>query len=385
MALGQSMLARRFLLWYILLGSFLILPLSWEVFNGCKLLEVESQNYGLFKRAAYDSEGLIGCVEYSSNFTTDDDVFFKIARTAGLTMVMFATIASIICLFIQCFSKAGKSKLWVVMRLTFFLSFLSQGAVFTIYFSELRTASEEWKIGANGIQAACNVFFLFLMVIATICSLPPKNPVFRLWYDLPDYDTDKASFEEEDDVEAGAREPRECEESVSLFGGSVKSLKKKVNGVQSVAGSVRSMARRYTTSEMGQIEETHDHQAEPDGNSLVDTIKSRTTNGLSITESSFQRHVDDMIDHGISLGPGGIREDERREGNQVIIVDKYPGTLRNNLLGDVDGTDVVKVRSEYCPAGRKTIREECHPDGSRTVTTVITVVKDDSVIAGIDP
>ena len=92
-----------------------------------------------------------------------------------------------------------------------------------------------------------------------------------------------------------------------------------------------------------------------------------------------------MIDHGVSLGPGGIREDERREGNQVIIVDKYPGSMRSNLLGDVDGTDVVKVRSEYCPAGRKTIREECHPDGSRTVTTVITVVKDDSVIAGIDP
>jgi len=377
------MIARRFLLWYILLGSFLILPLSWEVFNGCKLLEVESQSYGLFKRAAYDSEGFIGCVDYSSNFTADDDIYFKIARTAGLTMVMFATIASIICLFIQCFSKAGKSKLWVVMRLTFFLSFLSQGAVATIYFSELRTASEEWKIGLNGFQAAFNVVFLLIMVIATMTSLPPKNPVFRFWYELPDYDTDKASFEE-DDIEEGAREPRECDESVSLFGGSVRSLKKKASGGQSVAGSVRSMAKRYN-SEVGPIEESNDHQAEPDGNSLVDTIKSRTTNGLSITESSFQRHVEDMIDHGVSLGPGGIREDERREGNQVIIVDKYPGSLRNNLLGDVDGTDVVKVRSEYCPAGRKTIREECHPDGSRTVTTVITVVKDDSVIAAIDP
>lgn len=370
------------MLWYILLGSFFILPLSWEVFNGCKLLEVESQSYGLFKRAAYDSEGFIGCVDYSSNFAADDDIFFKIARTAGLTMVMFATIASIICLFVQCFSNAGKLKLWVVMRLTFFLSFVSQGAVSTIYFSELRTASEEWKIGSNGIQAACNVFFMFIMVLATMSSLPPKNPVFRLWYDLPEYDTDKDSFEE-DDVEEGAKEPRESDE-ISLFNGSVRGLKKKASGEQSVAGSVRSMARRYN-SEMGSIEETNDHQADLEGKSLVNTIKSRNTNGLSITESSFQRHVDDMIDHGVALGPGGIRDDERREGNQVIIVDKYPGSVRNNLLGDVDGTDVIKVRSEYCPAGRKTIREECHPDGSRTVTTVITVVKTDSVIAGIDP
>lgn len=384
MALCQSAFARRFLLWYILLGSFIILPLSWEVFDGCKLLEVESQGYGLFKRAAYDSEGFIGCVEYSSDFMADDDIYFKIARTAGLTMVMFATIASIICLFIQCFSKAGKSKLWLVMRLTFLLSFISQGTVFAIYGTELRASSGEWKIGSNGIQAAFNFIFLLIMVIATVSSLPPKNPVFRLWYDLPDYDTDKASFEEDDDVEEGAREPRECDESVSLFGGSRRSLKKKdSSGGQSSAGSGPSASKKHK-ADMGPIEETID-KAEPDGDTLVDTIKSRNTNGLSITESSFQRHVDNMIDHGVSLGPGGIREDERREGNQVIIVDKYPGSMRNNLLGDVDGTDVVKVRSEYCPAGRKTIREECHPDGSRTVTTVITVVKDDSVIAGIDP
>jgi len=380
------MIARRFLLWYILLGSFIILPLSWEVFNGCKLLEVDSQSYGLFKRAAYDSEGFIGCVDYSSNFMSDtNDLYFKVARTAGLTMVMFGTIASIICLFIQCLSKAGKSKLWTIMQLTFLLSFLSQTAISTIYTTELCAAADKCNIGATGIQAVCNTFFLFIMVVATMCSLPPRNPVFRLWYELPEYDTDKGSFDTEEDVEEGAKEVRDTDESVSLFGGSVRSLKKKSSGGQSIAHSVRSLAKKFNnTATMGPIEETTD-QAERDGHSLVNTIKSRNTNGLSISETSFQRHIDDIIDHGVSLGLGGIREEERREGNQVIIVDKYPGSKRSNQFADVDGTDLIKVRSEYCPAGRKTTREECHPDGSRTVTTVIAVVKDDSIIAGIDP
>lgn len=374
--------------WYILLGSFIILPLSWEVFRGCKLLEVDSQSYGLFRRAAYDTEGFIGCVDYSSTFILDDDIYFKVARTAGLTMVMLGTIASIICLFVQCLSKAGKSKLWTIMQFTFLLSFLSQTAISTIYITELCAAADKCRIGATGIQAACNTFFLFIMVIATACSLPPRNPVFRLWYELPEYDTVKASFDtEEEDVEEGAKqEIRDADESVSLFGGSVKSRKKKSSGEQSVAASVRSLAKKFNNpTKMVPIEETTDQGVEPDGLSFVDTIKSRNTNGLSISETSFQRHIDDMIDHGVTLEVGGIREQERREGNQVIIVDKYPGFERSNRLTDADGVDLVKVRSEYCPAGRKSIREECHPDGSRTVTTVITVVKNDSVIAGIDP
>jgi hypothetical protein len=351
------------------------LPLSWEVFNGCTLVKADDQTYGLFKRAVYDSEGFIGCVDYSSSFTLDDELFFKIARTAGLCMVMFATIASVICLFIQCFSKAGKSKLWTIMRLTFFLAFASQGSTAIIYFADICAKAEQCTIASNGYHAACNAFFLFVMVIATMSSLPPRNPVFRLWFDLPDYETDKGGSYDEDDVEEGNPNDRDGEESVSLFGGSSRRNLKK-------SGS--SVASPRKGRGMAAISEVNEKN-EADGHSHVGTIKSRTTNGLSLSETSFQRHIAEMIDHGVVLGPGGTRSDERREGNQVIIVDKYPGSLLNGVPVDMDGTDVVKFRSEYTPVGRKTIREECHPDGSRTVTTTITIVKDDSVIAGIDP
>lgn len=343
------------------------------------MIEADAQSYGFFKRAVYDSEGFIGCVDYSTSFTLDDDVLFKIARTAGLCMVMFATIASIICLFIQCFSKAGKSKLWTVMRMTFFLAFASQGTTAALFFADICAKADYCTIGPNGYHAAANVFFLFVMVIATLSSSPPRNPVFRLWYDLPDYDTDKADSYDEEDVEAGNNDDRDEEESVSLFGGSVRSARRKF---EKNAASVVSPSK--TRKGMDAISEANEKN-EPDGHSLVGTIKSRATNGISLSETSFQRHIEEMIDHGVELGPGGIREDERREGNQVFIVDKYPGSLLNDAPVDMDGTDVVKVRSEYCRAGRKTIKEECHPDGSRTVTTTITIVKDDSVIAGIDP
>eukprot|EP00980_Cylindrotheca_fusiformis_P005225 scaffold1119_cov120-Cylindrotheca_fusiformis.AAC.5 len=377
MACCKSMLIRRLLLWYILLGSFVILPLSWEVFNGCKMIEIDSQSYGLFKRAVFDSEGFIGCVDYSSHPSFEDDLLFKIARTAGLCMVMFATLASVICLFIQCFCKAGKSKLWIVMRLTFFLAFASQGTTAIIYFADICENADQCAIGPNGYHAAVNAFFLCVMVIATLSSSPPRNPVFRLWYDLPDYDTDQADSYDEDDVETG--NPGDAEDSVSLFGESIRSarrnLKKSTNSVASPTKSRR---------KMGAIAEAK-NKTEPDGRSYVGTAKSPATNGVSLSETSFQRHVQEMIDHGVALGPGGIREDERRHGDQFIIVDKYPGSLLNDAPVETDGTDVVKIRSEYCPVGRKTIREECHPDGSRTVTTTITIVKDDSVIAGIDP
>lgn len=342
------------------------------------MVKADDQTYGLFKRAAYDSEGFIGCVDYSSNFTLDDDLLFKIARTAGLCMVMFATIASVICIFIQCFSKALKSKLWTVMRLTFFLAFASQGTTAIIYFADICAKAEQCTIASNGYHAACNAFFLFVMVIATMSSLPPRNPVFRLWFDLPEYDTDKADSYDEDDVEEGNAVDRDGDESVSLFGGSVRS------SGRNLKKSGSSVALPRNGRGMDAISEVQEKN-EADGHSLVGTIKSRTTNGVSLSETSFQRHIEEMIDHGVVLGPGGIREDERREGNQVIIVDKYPGSLLNGAPVDMDGTDVVKVRSEYCHVGRKTIREECHPDGSRTVTTTITIVKDDSVIAGIDP
>ena len=61
-------------------------------------------------------------------------------------------------------------------------------------------------------------------------------------------------------------------------------------------------------------------------------------------------------------------------GNKLEIIDEYPSTPIDGEIippPDADGTDIVKVRTEYCPEGRKTIKDISRSDGSRIVTTVI--------------
>eukprot|EP00934_Nitzschia_sp_Nitz4_P000868 Nitzschia sp. Nitz4//scaffold1_size375055//122702//123838//NITZ4_000248-RA/size375055-processed-gene-0.429-mRNA-1//-1//CDS//3329540961//868//frame0 len=87
----------------------------------------------------------------------------------------------------------------------------------------------------------------------------------------------------------------------------------------------------------------------------------------------------ESLSRSVVLGKGGKRVTEERIGNTVKIVDEYPASSKsrkNQKKGDdqessSDGSEIVKIRTEYCPEGRKTVREAIHPDGSRTVTTLI--------------
>ena len=362
------------------------------------------QGLGLFKRAYYDPEDgkFLGCVDYSKSWLElTNDTPFKVGRIVGTTMALFATIASIICLTIQCFSKHGKTRFWGVMRWTYLLAFLSQGGTSYLFFADICEnfdgKDSTCVIGSNGIAAISNAVFLFGMVVASCCSLPPRNPVFRLWYSNPDYDTDNAdSYDEDDsgdDIEKGSKK-NDDNDSVSLFGGSVKSSRsrKSNKGNFSSQNSVVSKAPKGLHA-INEDKEVSDPPMKADdesvANSLVESIKSQNeksrSGAVSVTKSmaSFQRHAVDHFEHDVVLGPGGVRKGETREGNLIIIEDEYPATTMNGEI--IDGSDMIKVRSEYCKLGRKTIREEYQQDGSRTVKTTITILRDDSVIAAIDP
>lgn len=387
--------------WYVLLASFFILPLTWEVTSGCTLLLVGSvdesietfEGFGIFKQAYYDPEDgkFLGCIDYSKSWLEEtNDLPWTVGRIAGIIMAVFSTISCIICLTIQCFSKHGKTRFWSLMRFTYFLAFGAQGTIFYLYFADICESYDGdesmCRIGSNGIAAIANTVFLFGMVIASCCSLPPRNPVFKLWTSSPNYDTDQAdSYDDEEGVEGDdVADDMSSNGSVSLFG-SVKSFKsKKSNTTQSVVSKappgLHSIVEDKEAAEP--IENT-------DANSLVESIKNRTfkedeksTSGASVSASmvSFRRHAKNHFEHDVELGPGGVRVDETQTGNLIIVVDEYPAT------GEiVDGSDMVKIRSEYCKLGRKSIREEFHKDGSRTVKTTITILRDDSVIAAIDP
>jgi hypothetical protein len=236
----------------------------------------EMAGFGIFNRAVYDEEdGLfLGCVGYSQYWSNQtDDKYFKVARAFGALMAASTTLATLLCLLIQCFNKHGKSSLWVIMKWAYALAFVSQGLMFTVWFAEICDKSQ-CEVGSNGVAAFFNTVFLFGMVIASFNSLPPRNPVFRCWnvvsteYETDKLDTDDSNSEHSYDQEnpdmmkrRGRRHDdtdneddyyqRSSAESVSLFGGSrTKSVSSRREGaVRSGTGPGQSGSDRTSRSE----------------------------------------------------------------------------------------------------------------------------------------
>ena len=244
--------------WYILLGTFIIFPLSVNVGLGCRFLDVnvESnhgyQSFGAFNVAIYDPEArgssrFLGCVDLSLYWEeeTSDDFGFTALRISSAFMLGFVSLATLICICIQCFSKHGKTHWWGLMRFCYIGATISQGAMYAIYFSDMcSTQSNEYiegeynifisstspqcRPGTTGIIGVFNFALLCGMVIATLVSFPPRNPVFQCWDGDMEYtdESDDGSTSEEDSVMRKFKELGNADnDSVSLFGGSRKSRK----------------------------------------------------------------------------------------------------------------------------------------------------------------
>jgi hypothetical protein len=216
---GLSLILPFILSWYILIVSLIVLPLSWDVTMGCNMLLVGSagapranmKGFGFFSTAVYDDEtGLfLGCVDYSKLLKSEtDDAGFKLGRAFGALLGASITLATFICLLVQCFNKHGKSCLWSFMKWLYVMAFACQGASFALWTTNLcqEFEGEESRcaVGSDGIIAIGNCILLFGMVIATFNSSPPRNPVFRCWYAMAEEEEDEEEFETDDSaVEEG--------------------------------------------------------------------------------------------------------------------------------------------------------------------------------------
>ena len=80
----------------------------------------------------------------------------------------------------------------------------------------------------------------------------------------------------------------------------------------------------------------------------------------------------DQLAKDVKLKAGGKRISKTRIGERLQIVDEYPVPSdfpTRNANRAMAG--IVKVRTEYLPEGRKTIKEEFKTDGSSTVITIL--------------
>ena len=120
----------------------------------------------------------------------------------------------------------------------------------------------------------------------------------------------------------------------------------------------------------------------------VSTVHSRnrkSSRGADPPTSGAVSVVSSLADGPFSMEPQKpveqiltSRTETKDERNRTVIVEEYSApSTGNSKHGDVatpsnpDGTELVKVRTEYGLKGTKTIKDVTHCDGSRTVTTTI--------------
>ncbi len=251
--------------WYILVASFVILPLTLTVGFGCRFLNVgfenqdEVESFGAFNVAIYDpqsraSNNFLGCVRPSQYWLeeTSYDLGFTVLKIASSFLLAFTFLASIICFCVQCFSKHGKTHLWGLMRFAYIGAAASQGVMYTVFISEMCQPDEDTdddssfagflafnlgdkkcSPGQSGILGVVNFALLFGMVIATFNSLPPRNPVFQCWGG--DIEWDEEDSEEGGDTSEEDSDRVDVDDSVSLF--DRKSLKSMMSALSDDAAS----------------------------------------------------------------------------------------------------------------------------------------------------
>lgn len=266
MACCRSLLARKLALWYILLGTIVILPLTYSVAFGCQFINVgfDSKNtafqgLNIFKTSVYaeaqtgsnDLGKFLGCVNYSQYWEDQtEDIGFTIARIAGRLLLVFITLATVTNICVQCFSKHGKSHLWNFMRICYIMAFFCQASMYVMFASDMCTdTNNEQKCwpGQNGIVGVVNSVLLLGMVVTTMVSFPPSNPVFQCW------ENDENSCSDSDDGSTGSDEDDDDEnatKSKSIGGGGSVS-----DGVSLFGGSRTSRRSRAQQSRMTEEEE----------------------------------------------------------------------------------------------------------------------------------
>jgi hypothetical protein len=311
--------------WYILIVSFAIFPLTYVLSFGCKFIlvgtddatPVSTQAFGVFNAAIYDlgsiGQEFLGCVDYSEYWREQtNDIAVRGARFAGGFLLAFTTLATIINLCLQCFNKHGKSFLWGVMRSCYLGALLSQGAMYSIFSSDICSnvggESSSCRLGQNGVAGVFNFALLVGMVIATFNSYPPRNPVFQCWTGQHDSD-DSVNSSGSVDVES-ARErdtPSRCDGSVSLFGNSRTQSRAVSRHSSQKSGSRKSGSKKSAVSKKSKMSVVSENPSKVRSTSRGISAESNLTENATEEEermSATEEHPDEVdIEAAASAGP----------------------------------------------------------------------------------
>jgi len=145
----------------------------------------ELSGLGLFHRAYYKNNNILGCIAYSPSNKGDFDGPLQVGRAFGVLTLIFITICLVSSIALQGFFDTSRNKekaWWLLVQLTLPVACLCQVITFATFQTESCTHTDSVACvpGTAGIFAILNVLLVFPLALF-VFSLPcPGKPCFRV-------------------------------------------------------------------------------------------------------------------------------------------------------------------------------------------------------------
>jgi len=145
---------------------------------------------GLFNRAYYYHDDILGCISYPPAASGDFDQPFEVGRAFGTITLLLMTTAFVSFFGLHGFTEVShhKKKAWLALtQCTVPCAFVSQLITFSVVKTESCTHhdSVECVLGVAGVFAMLNVLLLFPLAIFIFAVPCPSKPMFRLSCSVP--------------------------------------------------------------------------------------------------------------------------------------------------------------------------------------------------------
>ena len=137
---------------------------------------------GLYSRAAYLDDEIIGCLSYPEDARDTFDPPFQVARVFGVVATLLMTV--VLLLFtLQLFVQIAKEEIWFAVRCLLTCTLISQLLTFVVFKAEVCSFSDSAQCvpGAAGALAIVNIFCMLGLTMLSYISPPPPNALFLRW------------------------------------------------------------------------------------------------------------------------------------------------------------------------------------------------------------
>jgi hypothetical protein len=269
---------------------------------------------GLYTRASYNMDDMIGCLAYTDSVNDDFDATFQAARAFGAVTALLMTTVLLISL-VQLFTHVGSAKAWYVTRALLPSAVICQALVFLAYRTEMCTSSPEFIEcipGGAGIIVIINIVLMVGLSIFTLLMPPPSNPIFAVY-----------RVKRNDEAHGG------CSTTSSL---------PMASGEARVTASTSKAASLFTLQE-------------------------------------------EELDSGEDTESDSLEDYESREKIvKIAPIARTSGDVKISPIAKTLGEpeETITISMEFTNDEKKTIKTITYPDGSKTVTTTIEELYEES-------